>query len=65
MPLYDYECARCAHRFEMIMKVGEANPACPACARRRRNGAPPPFRTNSWSRFLDGMEKRVSPHKYK
>ena len=65
MPLYDYECARCAHRFEMIMKVGEANPTCPACGATETKRCPAPFRTNAWSRFLDGMEKRVSPHKYK
>ncbi len=29
MPLYDYECTRCAHRFERIMKAGEAEPGVP------------------------------------
>jgi len=30
MPIYDYECSRCKHRFEQLVKPGEA-PDCPAC----------------------------------
>ncbi len=30
MPIHDYQCRRCAHRFEEMVKQGET-PACPAC----------------------------------
>jgi putative FmdB family regulatory protein len=65
MPLYDYECPRCAHRFERILRTGEGDPACPACGAMETKRRFAPFRTNTWSRFLDGMEKRVSPQKFK
>ena len=31
MPIYDFECQACGHRFEELTKAGE-QPACPACA---------------------------------
>jgi len=30
MPLYDYQCRRCGHRFEQVVKLNET-PDCPAC----------------------------------
>jgi putative FmdB family regulatory protein len=30
MPIYDYKCRRCAHRFEQLVKPDEI-PNCPAC----------------------------------
>ncbi len=30
MPIYDYKCRKCAHRFEQIVKLNET-PDCPAC----------------------------------
>ncbi len=30
MPIYDFQCGRCRHRFEQLVKRGEV-PACPAC----------------------------------
>jgi len=65
MPIYDYECAACAHLFEWIMKVGETKPACPACGAMETKKRIAPFRTNAWSTFLDGMEKRANPHKFR
>jgi len=47
------------------MKVGEEAPACPVCGEKKTNKRVAPFRTNAWSSFLDGMEKRVNPHKFK
>lgn len=32
MPNYEYECTKCAHRFELWQSVGEAAPECPECA---------------------------------
>jgi putative FmdB family regulatory protein len=31
MPIYDFRCRRCAHRFEMLVKPDET-PDCPACS---------------------------------
>lgn len=65
MPIYDYACKACGHRFERIMKAGEGAPDCPACGGAETIKQAAPFRTNAWSTFLDGMEKRVSPRKFK
>lgn len=65
MPIYEYACTRCRHRFERIMKVGEEAPACPVCGAKETKKRVAPFRTNAWSSFLDGMEKRANPHKFK
>jgi putative FmdB family regulatory protein len=65
MPIYEYECKSCGHSFERIMKVGEETPTCPACGANQPQRRITPFRTNAWSTFLDGMEKRVSPEKFK
>lgn len=65
MPIYEYQCAACGHRFERIMKSGAEAPACPACSATETKKIVAPFRTNGWSAFLDGMEKRVNPHKFR
>jgi putative FmdB family regulatory protein len=65
MPIYDYECTHCGHCFERIMKAGEAAPACPACGVKETKRRIASFRTNTWSTFLDRMEKQVNPHKFK
>jgi putative FmdB family regulatory protein len=30
MPLYEYDCRGCKHRFELLVRTGD-KPACPAC----------------------------------
>jgi putative FmdB family regulatory protein len=30
MPIYDYKCRKCAHRFEQLVKPDES-PDCPVC----------------------------------
>ena len=37
MPLYEYACAGCGHRFEVLQRMGEGNEglACPSCAAKR------------------------------
>lgn len=30
MPIYDYKCRQCRHRFEQVVRVGEV-PPCPKC----------------------------------
>ena len=59
MPIYEYACAACGFCFERIMKVGETEPACPACEAKETKKRVASFRTNAWSTFLDGMEKRM------
>ena len=31
MPLYDFECLNCNHRFEESIAVGDSFPPCPEC----------------------------------
>ena len=32
MPIYDFDCSACGHRFERLQKLSDADPAlCPAC----------------------------------
>jgi putative FmdB family regulatory protein len=44
MPIYEFECPACAHRFERLQKLSDADPSdCPQCSRsgvRRRVTAP-------------------------
>jgi putative FmdB family regulatory protein len=65
MPIYEYECAACGHVFERVMKIGEVGTACPKCGDQETKKRISSFRTNAWSTFLDRMEKRVSPGKFK
>ncbi|MCK7509703.1 MAG: zinc ribbon domain-containing protein [Desulfobacterales bacterium] len=67
MPLYDYECAKCAHVFEVFHKIDEVidDLACPKCKAKRPRKLVSQFKTNQWSQFLDTMERKISPHKFK
>jgi putative FmdB family regulatory protein len=31
VPLYEFECAKCHHRFEKIQSVSAPDPTCPKC----------------------------------
>jgi putative FmdB family regulatory protein len=31
VPIYDYRCEACGHRFEKLVKLDAAAPACPEC----------------------------------
>ncbi|MGA9421420.1 MAG: zinc ribbon domain-containing protein [Rhodanobacteraceae bacterium] len=34
MPIYEFECASCAHRFDRLQKLSDADPVrCPECGR--------------------------------
>jgi len=37
MPLYEYQCAACDHRFEVLQRLGEGGDglACPECGQPR------------------------------
>jgi putative FmdB family regulatory protein len=34
MPIYDYQCKKCGHRFEQLVKAGET-PDCPKCGAKK------------------------------
>jgi len=67
MPLYDYECVQCAHVFEVFHKLSEEGGdfACPKCGAGKTRKLVSPFKTDAWSKFLDTMERKVNPHKFK
>ncbi|HAD82954.1 TPA: FmdB family transcriptional regulator [Candidatus Edwardsbacteria bacterium] len=31
MPIFEFECSRCNHKFEQLMRLSESRPACPDC----------------------------------
>lgn len=37
MPIYEYQCGKCSHRFEIIQPMGEKEtpPLCPRCGNQR------------------------------
>jgi putative FmdB family regulatory protein len=32
MPIYEYECSTCGHRFEKLVRIGADAPPCPECS---------------------------------
>jgi putative FmdB family regulatory protein len=32
MPIYEYECPECSHRFEKLMRISAEPPPCPECS---------------------------------
>jgi len=32
MPIYEYECPECGHRFEKLVRMNAEPPACPECS---------------------------------
>jgi len=47
MPIYEFECAQCGHRFDRLQKMSDPDPeTCPSCAapRVRRRVSAPSFR---------------------
>lgn len=35
MPIYEYVCLACEERFEQLLPMGAADPACPSCRAER------------------------------
>lgn len=36
MPIFDFQCEKCSHRFEMTLVLGNKDiPACPACGSKK------------------------------
>lgn len=47
MPIYEFECAQCGHRFDRLQKLSDPDPSdCPSCAapRVQRKVSAPAFR---------------------
>lgn len=47
MPIYEFECASCGHRFDRLQKIADPDPSvCPACdvAEVKRRLSAPGFR---------------------
>jgi putative FmdB family regulatory protein len=67
MPLYEYECTKCSHVFDVLQKVGEGAETliCPKCGGMRLKKLVTGFRLHSWSEFIDKMERKISPEKFK
>jgi putative FmdB family regulatory protein len=67
MPIYEFECSQCETVYERFMKIDEKYDIleCPSCGATKPKKLVTAFRTNAWSSFLDNMEKKVSPHKFK
>jgi putative FmdB family regulatory protein len=67
MPIYEFECTKCTHAYERVMKIDEPydDLECPSCGATKPKKLVTAFRTNAWSSFLDGMERKVSPEKFK
>ena len=67
MPLYDFECSACGKAFEAFQKLSESpdDLVCPQCGAHKPKKLVSTFRTNAWSSFLDKMEKRISPEKFR
>jgi putative FmdB family regulatory protein len=67
MPIYEFQCNRCQQEFDYLLKVDEsyATLTCPQCGGNSLTKLVSSFGTTGWSAFLDKMEKKVSPQKFK
>lgn len=63
MPIYDFECESCGHRFEELVAAGAGPGACPACGaercRRLYSRVSPPGRQPRGARAKEGQERRA------
>ena len=67
MPIYEFQCNKCGYEFDRLLKVNEdyKKLSCPQCGSKAPTKLVSSFQTNTWSNFLDKMERKVSPHKFK
>lgn len=67
MPIYEFQCIKCETVYERFMKVDEPYDKleCPSCNATKPKKLATAFRTNAWSSFLDDMERKVTPEKFK
>ena len=61
MPIYEYECAKCEHRYDVLCRITQANEpkTCPQCAssqsKRRIAGGHFELKGGGW--YKDGYAK--------
>lgn len=67
MPLYDFQCPKCEYTYEAFVKMNEPFDGllCPGCGARGPRKLVSAFKTDAWSKFLDTMERKISPEKFK
>jgi len=67
MPIYEFECRACKTVYERFMKIDEGYDVleCPSCGATKPKKLVTAFRTNAWSNFLDKMERKISPEKFR
>mgnify|MGYP001545890703 CR=1 FL=1 len=65
MPIYEFECSACGHRFDRLQKLSDSDPTdCPECAapQLRRRVSAPSFRLagSGWyeTDFKTGSDKK-------
>ena len=66
MPLYDFRCPSCQHRFEELVKIDEV-PNCPACgavgAERQKSFTAAVSTSGTRERALTGARRKASAQK--
>lgn len=55
MPLFDFDCQACGHRFERLVRSQDGPPACPACGSERLRKLPASFAPGS-----DGLRRAAA-----
>jgi putative FmdB family regulatory protein len=62
MPIYEFECKSCGHRFDELLKSGAESAACPECGsdqvRRRFTPPSPPSRQPRGAKVRDSESRR-------
>ena len=60
MPIYSYECGKCGHKFDELVK-GSETVACPECKSTKLNKLFAPFAVGSSSGPSSGCESGACP----
>lgn len=42
MPIYEYECEKCGHKFDHMMRMDDPNPSCPHVPEASNGSKPEP-----------------------
>ncbi|RMF87270.1 MAG: zinc ribbon domain-containing protein [Nitrospinota bacterium] len=62
MPIFEYQCQQCQHRFEVLQRVRQETPSpptCPRCGSQEVQRLISRFHSNAWSTFLDRLESSL------
>jgi putative FmdB family regulatory protein len=64
MPIYEYACDSCGHRFERLVRIGAEPPPCPECSSSVRKLVSQSgfiLRGGGWYKDHYGLKKSESP----